>query len=151
MAFLDVWEEEINEFVKKYYLGFFSKNGFKFLKKEPGQGGGSMVFSDSTLLLEITNVKGRFTIRLGHTDGKLFLGLDLIKAYFKIIDYKIDEDNISARKSALLGTFNADDYSGNATFLTGNYTKIKNLFSSANYNEAKGQMEKLLQEKQRYV
>lgn len=151
MAFLDRWEEEINEYVKKYYRDFFSKHKIEFLKKEAGQGGGSMTFSDPALLLLITNNKGRFMIQVGHAEGKLFWGLYLIKSYFKITDYRIDEDNIPARKSALLATFNADDHSGNATFLMTNFNKIRSLFTAANNGESKVQLEKLSLEKQKYA
>lgn len=150
MAFLDRWEEEINDFVKKYYQSFFGNNKITFLKKEAGQGGGSMTFSDSAVLLRITNSKNRFLMEVGQMDGK-FWGLDLIKSYFKITDYRIDEENVSARKSALLATFNADDYSGNATYLITNFKKIKGLFSSGNYNGTKAEMEKLILEKQKYA
>lgn len=151
MAFLDRWEEEINDFVKKYYQSFFVKNKFVFLKKEAAPGGGSMIYTDSGMLLEITNIKNRFSIKAGPTEGKLFWGLDLIKSYFKITDYRIDEDNVPARKSALLSTFNADDHSGNATFLINNFNRIKTLFSGVNYKESGIQLEKLGLEKQKYV
>jgi len=150
MAFLDRWEEEINDFVQKHYQPFFAKNGFKILKKEAAQGGGLMIFSDSVFLLEIGNNKSRFMIKVGKIEGQ-FLGLDLIKAYFKITDYRINEDDIATRKKVLSESFNADDYSGNATYLITNFNKIKNLFSSANYNETKAQLEKLALEKQKYV
>jgi hypothetical protein len=151
MAFLDSWEEEINDFIKKYYQSFFSKNKFEFFKKEAAQGGGGMIFSDADLLFEIVTNKSRFMIKVGQVEGKLMWGLDLIKAYFKITDYRIDEDDTASRKRVLLESFNADDYSGNATFLITNFNKIKNLFSSANYNETKVQLEKLSLEKQKYV
>lgn len=151
MAFLDRWEEDINDFVKKYYQTFFSNNKIAFLKKEARQSGGSMTFSDSAVLLRITNSKNRFMIEVGQMEGKLFWGLDLIKSYFKITDYRIEEDNVPARKSALLATFNADDHSGNATFLISNFNKIRSLFSMVNYNESKVQLEKLSLEKQKYV
>lgn len=150
MAFLDSWEEELNDFVKKYYQSFFIKNGFKFLKKEVGQGGGLMIFSDSALLVEVVNNISRFMIKVGKAEGQ-FLGLDIIKAYFKITDYRIDEDDLINRKKALLESFNSYDYSGNATYLIANFNKIKNLFSSGNYNETKVQLEKLSLEKQKYV
>ena len=150
MAFLDSWEEELNDFVKKHYSGFFNKNGFKFLKKEAGQGGGAMIFSDSAVLLEIATNKNMFMIKIGKEEGQ-FLGLDMIKANFKITDYRIDDDDVVNRKKALLDGFNADDYSGNVTYLTNNFNKIKNLFSSANYNETKVQLEKLSLEKLKYV
>lgn len=150
MAFLDSWEEEVNDFVKKYYQGFFSKNKFEFFNKEAAQGGGQMIFSDAAVLVQIINNKNRFGIMIGKSGDKLFFGLDIVKSYFKITDYKIDEDNIPGRKSALLATFNADDYSGNATFLITNFNKIKNLFSSGNYNETKVQLDKLSLEKQKY-
>jgi len=151
MAFLDSWEEEISDFVKKYYQGFFSKNKFEFFKKEAIQGGGAMIYSDSSFLFEIVNNKNRFVIKLGQMEGKLFWGLDIIKAYFKITDYRIDEDDMPSRKKVLLESFHADDYSGNATFLIANFNKIKNLFSSANYNATKVKLEKLSLEKQKYV
>lgn len=151
MAFLDSWEEEINDFVKKYYQSFFSKSNFKFFKKEATQGGGAMTFSDSAVLFEIANNTNRFVIKLGPMEGKLFFGLDIIKAYFKITDYRIDEDDIPSRKKVLLESFHADDYSGNATFLIANFNKIKNLFSPANYGQTKVQMEKLSLEKQKYA
>ncbi|MBI4947797.1 MAG: hypothetical protein HY840_15510 [Bacteroidetes bacterium] len=151
MAFLDSWEEEVNDFVKKYYQSFFAKNNFVFFKKEAFLGGGSMIFSDSGVLFEIASNKNRFVIKFGQVEGKMFFGLDIIKAYFKITDYRIDEDDIPNRKKVLLESFHADDYSGNATFLIANFNKIKNLFSSENYNETKVQLEKLSLEKQKYV
>jgi len=151
MAFLDRWEEEINDFVKKYYQSFFVKNKFEFLKKEAANGGGAMIYSDSAFLFEVVNNKNRFMIKVGQVEGKLFWGLDIVKAYFKITDYRIDEDDIPSRKKVLLDSFNADDYSGNATYLISNFNKIKNLFSSVNYNETKSQLEKLSLEKQKYV
>ena len=150
MAFLDRWEEEINEFVKKYYQSFFTKNKFEFLKKEAAQGGGSMTFSDSAVLLQITNNKSRFMIQVGHMEGKSFWGLDLIKAHFKIADYRIDEDNVAGRKGAF-GGFNLDDYAGNANFLVSNFIKVENLFAPANSAGTNQQMEKLSQEKQKYM
>jgi hypothetical protein len=150
MAFLDSWEEEINDFVKKYYQSFFAKNNFQVLKKEAGEGGGLMTFSNSDLLVEVVNNKNRFMIRVGKVEGK-YWGLDMIKAYFKITDYRIDEDDKINRRKALLDGFNADDYSGNVTYLTNNFNKIKNFFSQANYNETKVQLEKLSLEKQAFV
>jgi hypothetical protein len=150
MAFLDSWEEELNDFVKKYYQNFFVKNGFKFLKKEAGQGGGLMIFSDSDLLVEVINNKKRLMIRIGRTEGELF-GLDMIKAYFKITDYRIDEEDTINRKKALVDGFTADDYSGNVTYLANNFNKIKGLFSSASYTNTKDQLIKLDLEKQRFV
>ncbi len=151
MAFLDKWEEELNDFVKKHYQSFFSKYKFELMKKEAQQGGGRMIFTDSSVVVEITNNQNRFLIKVGNMEGKLFWGLDLLKAYFKITDYRIDEDNISARKSALLGGFNADDHSGNATYLATNFNKIKDLFTSGNYPSTKEQLVKLDQEKQTFV
>ena len=151
MAFLDSWEEEINDFVKKYYQSFFAKSGFKILKKEAGQSGGAMIYSDSGILFEVANNKNRFMIKVGPIEGKLFWSLGLIKSYFKITDYRINEDDIAIRKKVLLESFNADDYSGNATYFITNFNKIKNLFSSVNYNETKVQLEKLSLEKQKYV
>ena len=150
MAFLDSWEEELNDFVKKYYQAFFTKNGFKFLKKEAGQGGGLMIFSDSALLVEMVNNKGRFVIKVGKVEGQ-YWGLDMIKAYFKIVDYRIDEDDTINRKKALLDGFKQDDYSGNAAYLANNFNKMKDIFSSKKYDEIKLQLEKLSLEKLKYA
>lgn len=152
MAFLDSWEEEVNDFVKKYYQSFFSKNKFEFLRKEAVQGGGLMIFFDGNILFEIVNNKQRFAIKIGSkAEEKLLWGLDVIKAHFKITDYRIDENDIPSRKKILLESFNADDYSGNATYLITNFNKIKNILDQVNYKVTKVQMEKLSLEKQQYV
>jgi hypothetical protein len=151
MAYLDKWEEELNDFVKKHYQSFFIKNQFVFLKKESGQGGmGVMIFSDSRIQIRVVNKNGRFSIELGKGDTGLFWSLDLIKAHFKISDYKIDEDDLANRKKALLDTFNLEDYSGYVSYLNTNFNKIKNLLSSAKYIETKVQLEKLSLEKLKY-
>ena len=83
MAFIEAWEEEINDFVKKHYQGFFSKNKFEFLQKQAAQGGGLMIFSDGNVHFEILNNKQRFAIKVGSkVNDQLRWGLDVIKAYF---------------------------------------------------------------------
>jgi hypothetical protein len=152
MSYLDKWEEEINDFVEKYYQVFFVKNQFVFLNKESDQYGmGRMIFFNSSIQIKVINKNGRFSIELGKGDTGLFWSLDLIKGYFKISDYRIEEDDLVNRKKALLDTFNLEDYSSYVNYLNTNFNKIKNLFSAAKYNETKGQLEKLSLEKRKYA
>lgn len=150
MAFLDSREEAIYDFVKKYYQNFFSKNKFEILKKEITEAVAVIYYSDSQMVIKIEKNKNLFLVGFGQIKDALWWSLDLIRAYFKITDYKIDEDNIMSRKKVLLESFNVDDYSGNASYLITNFNRIKNTFSSENYNKTNVELEKLSLEKQKY-
>lgn len=152
MAYLEKWEEEITDFVKKYYQAFFDKNKFKTTSKNSEKAeSGQIIYTDSSVAVKVVNTKGKYGVEVGQIDGNLFWSLDLIKSSFKITDYKIDEDDRVSRKRALLDTFKDEDYSANASFLIANFNRIKTMFSSGNGNETRRQLERLSLEKQKYV
>jgi len=150
MAFLDAREEAIYDFAKKYYQSFFNKNNFGILKKQVEKETASVVYADSNMLVKIDYDGKLFTVGFGSKQDTKCWGVDLIKACFKITDYKIHEDDIANRKKILSDSFHVDDYSGNAAFCVANFNKIKTIFSSENYIKTKTQLERLGLEKQGY-
>ena len=146
MAYLDAWEEELTDFVKKYYQDFFNKNGFVFLRKDSG----CFIYSDSAVLLKIENKQKKYIVQIGQASDSVFWDWELFISNFKFMDYKISESDVGNRKNVLLKSVNRDDYSGNVNILSRNLKRIKTDLASDKYKKTKEQLVNLELERIRF-